>query len=314
MKRIICTYIAVCALFVAAWQSFAQVPMTGAGLPKPAVSASYQGPGDLSNLGTWTAWGSCARAWNAAYAAAQSPLCDLVDTSTGVATCTLSVGTNGFANVSSAVCVSNTVSVTTFCTVTHTGCSVTKVYDQSGSSNHFTQATLGNMPTLTLSALNSLPGLTFAAGSMQINTGSITQAVPFSISSVYERTGGFTTQTGVVNPQNATTAGCGPYSTAATIYVGAVTGIAASDSAYHALQCVNQNTGGTVVSVVDGTTSTGTAGATGFVATPARMARGTGGSLTGIIMELGIWSGAFTSTEYGALNTNQHSATNGYNF
>src|SRR5580698_4479130 len=100
------------------------------------TSATYQGPGDVFSgaIGWWSA----ARAYNAAYAAAQSPLFDIVDITTGLAACTVNAGANGFANQTAAVCPTGApaVNIVTFCTITHAGgCKFTQLYDQTGSGN-----------------------------------------------------------------------------------------------------------------------------------------------------------------------------------
>jgi hypothetical protein len=47
-----------------------------------------------------------------------------------------------------------------------------------------------------------------------------------------------------------------------------------------------------------------------------RIGRSEGGqTMGGTITEVGVWASlAFNSTQYGNVNTNQHSATYGYNF
>jgi hypothetical protein len=60
--------------------------------------ASYQGPGDIASGAT--AWGSCVRAYNAAYANGTNSLCDLVDSAAPTtAICTLRVKTNGLVDL-----------------------------------------------------------------------------------------------------------------------------------------------------------------------------------------------------------------------
>src|ERR1700679_233751 len=161
-----------------------------------SAPAGFQGPGDIASGAI--AFYSAGRAYNAAYAAAQSPLADIVDTTTGLATCTFNVGTNGFANLTAVVCPTGApvVNVVTFCTVTHVGCSVTKAYDQSGNGNHAIQATLANMPGLTFSAQNGLPCLagTGNAATRLVTSGTISQSAPYTFTAVGERTGSFTTE------------------------------------------------------------------------------------------------------------------------
>ena len=220
----------------------AQITQTGAGhVANGGGGAGFQGPGDI--ISGAVAFYSAGRAYNAAYAAAQSPLADIVDTTTGLATCTFNVGTNGFANLSAVVCptASPIVSVTTFCTVTHVGCSITKLYDQTGNGNHVVQATLANMPALTFNAQNGLPcaaGTGNAAVGLA-TAGSITQAQPVTYTSVAERSGSFTT--GQYLFSNASSTARLQYATSTnTIQInnGATVSLTASDSAPHAILIV----------------------------------------------------------------------------
>ncbi len=133
--------------FALAFPAQAQLLLTGAGRVGGVVG--YQGPGDITSGAI--AFYSAGRAYNVAYAIAHSPLADVVDTSTGLTTCTFHALSTGFANP--AECNA---------TACATACSVTKMYDQTvsgacGGSCDVVQATLANMPGLTLSAQNGLP-------------------------------------------------------------------------------------------------------------------------------------------------------------
>ncbi|THD56752.1 MAG: hypothetical protein E8A46_02600, partial [Bradyrhizobium sp.] len=116
-----------------------------------AGGGGYTGPGDIITFTNWYGL----RAYNGAYATATGNIADIVDTATGAASCTIVAKTTGDADLSTAYC-TGSVSVTTFCTVTHAaGCSVKKLYDQVGT-NHLTQATLTSMPLLVLSGVTGL--------------------------------------------------------------------------------------------------------------------------------------------------------------
>lgn len=310
MKRLFALIVA--ALFFspigagAWWQSIQQV----------AVSAgvAFQGPGDVVSGGT--VWGSCARVYNAASASTATSLCDLKDATTGtVAICTLRGSSTGFVDLAGSYCVGSTTPSVACAAAAGGHCVVSKVYDQTGNGNFFVTATLAAMPSLTFSALNGLPGMTCAAACLFPTTTNITQAQPFSFSYVSERTGAFTTVSNVLsisggsiisghnNVANQLDLNCagGPLTASAT------------DSAFHAIQSVAN--GVSSILVPDGVASTGAAGATGFSATALRLmtTNGSGTSLTGIVMEVGMWPAAFNATQYGDMNTNQHGA-NGYNF
>ena len=112
------------------------------------TAAGYTGPGDVFNTGQ-TGFYSCARAYNAAYAAATGNMCDVVITSTGTAACTIKAATTGFADLAGTYCAAST-NLATACAA---GCSVTKVYNQvnPGTCDQI-QATLASMPLLLLSS------------------------------------------------------------------------------------------------------------------------------------------------------------------
>lgn len=331
MRKLLFSLLTLAALCGGACAQFSVLPgfppgvFQGRGAIDGGSAPSYTGPGDTV-AGASAAY-SCSRAYNAAYASAQSAMCLLVDTATGLASCTLSAGTNGFANVSSTVCVGNTVSITTFCTVTHAGCSVKTMYDMSGANKcsaaacNVTQATLANTPTLAFNGLNGLPYVVCAGASAQsLSSATITSvSQPFSISSVVERTSSFTTtgswlgDTGgnLQSYFNNTANVIGAY-----VGVNANTGSGAGipDSAAHAVQTlVNATASGWYV---DG----GLAGSGSLNANLGTNA--TSGGLVlcndaysdpmyGNLYEALLYPIEFNSTQYGNMNTNQHS---GYDF
>jgi hypothetical protein len=63
-------------------------------------------------------------------------------------------------------------------------------------------------------------------------------------------------------------------------------------------------------------TNSGNCGTGAITSAAMRVGRSTNGTgLDGVIMETGAWSSvAFSTTQEDNLNTNQHSATSGYNF
>ncbi len=116
-------------------------------VPQVSVSAaaSYTGPGDTFTTSPLAAY-SCAQAFTAAYATALSAACDVVDTATGLVTCTYHFQANGSVNPTEC----NTSGKSCF-----TACSVTKAYDHTGNGHDASQATLANMPGLTFSSTPS---------------------------------------------------------------------------------------------------------------------------------------------------------------
>ncbi len=264
-------------------------------------------------------WGSTARAYNAAYANGTNPLADLVDATTGtVAICTLRVLTTGFVDLTGTYCLASTTPATACAAAAGGFCKVTKLYDQTGNGNHWTNATASSMPSLTFSALNSLPGMTFiVANSSLLATGNTTVSYPFSGSAVAERTGS-TAAVGVVFGGPSITYEFGfqnSANTALSSFTGSITATA-SDSSFHALQHVNAGAAGaSSFLTVDGSDTSGTTTNSGWSAQVLRIGRGASCcTLPGVVMEAGVWSNTtFSGTDRTNLNTNQHGA-NGYNF
>jgi hypothetical protein len=283
-----------------------------------ATSAGFQGPGDITSGAI--AFYSAGRAYNAAYAAAQSPLADIVDTSTGLATCTIKVGTNGYANLSAVVCPTGapTVSVTTFCTVTHVGCSITKLYDQTGNGNHVVQATLANMPGLTLSAQNGLPcaaGTATAAITLE-TAGGVSQSAPFTRTAVVERTGNFTTVQKIAsNDSNTNTLNFTASANTVSVSNGTAVNLTANDSTFHAILVVASASAPLFAIDSSANTSTSTNGTAALASNEYVMGRngGTQGLLAGFFCEGGLWPADLNSS-YQAMLANMRSATNGWNF
>lgn len=282
-----------------------------------AAASGFQGAGDT--VSGAIAWGSCARAYNAAYATAQSPLCDIVDTATGLATCTLSVGTSGFANLTALSCASGTLSVTTFCTVTHAaGCSVTKIYDQTGGTAcggacFWANATLAQMPTLALSGLNSLPCMSFVAASstnMKTNGLGSTIAQPFSISAVAERTAniaygnvlGDDANWGILFSNN---------SGHIAMFAGGTPSAVASESTFHGIQAGAGPTSTGFINI-DGVATTGLDAGGNSASGNIFYGSGNNFPTTGMICEAGLWPIGFNSTQQTNLFNNQNGPS-GYN-
>lgn len=261
----------------------------------------YTGPGDIVAFNYW--WGL--RAYSAAKAAAAPAVLDLLDQA-GANAITINLLTTGQLDTASIATWVAAHSVTTI--------KVTKIYEQVGT-NHLTQATLANMPTLNLTGG---PGGSFAAllftraSSQTISSGALTGGAtqPISMSVVAERTGttgSFNTVIGVGAAEvlfNNAANGLGGYA-------GAVLADTthSADSAWHAAQVLFSATGSVVV---DGNTPvTGSIGS-GAVTAGAVIGNGVGGFLDGRFMEAGLVMSDISSN-FNSLNTNQHGAS-GYNF
>ncbi len=304
--------VAVLLLGIVGAQAQSDLLLMGVGVaPKTSGPVAYSGPGNIAS-GAIAFYG-CGRAYNLAYAQAQSAACDLVDTATGLATCTLSFGTNGFADLVTRSCVGGTVTVVTFCTVTHVGCSVAKMYDQTGNGNDVVQATLASMPGLTFSAQNGLPCVAGTTTGFLKSSGTISQVAPYTFVAVVERTGNFTTGARIMSA----TSNLQFLNSANTVAAqsGAAVSLTAADSAFHALLAVFSTTN--PLFAVDSSANTSTSANTpGSIAAAATLMATNGGTTVlkiGLECEAGIWPADLNSS-YQAMLANMRSATNGWNF
>jgi hypothetical protein len=277
----------------------------------PVATATYQGPGDV--VSGATVWGSCARVYNAAAASTSTSLCDLVDATTG----TVAIGTlrgSSSGQVDLTAYFTGLVTPATACAAAAGGfCRVKKIYDQSGNSNHWIQATAANMPPLVFSAVNGLPGLSCTGSPVIIPTPALTRAQPFSMSTVYKRTSGSTNVAAIGAQSGGIIMGSAAVASDAIIGAGTNVVIASvPDNAFHAFQGALNGASGAYN--IDGTdVSSQSVGANSFSASTLRLCSDGANYLVGQVMEGGMWPAAFTSGQRGNLNTNQH-GSNGYNF
>ncbi len=302
-------YVAMPFTFIA--QGPMQIPSTPA----------YQGIGDV--VSGWYVWGSCARAYNAAYAAAQGNMCDLVNSSDGtVAICTLKAATTGFVNLTDSYCTGSQTPAAACAAAAGGSCRISKVYDQTDNGRHLTQATAAQQPDLTFGDLNSLPSIDCTGregGTCTITTAAQTVSQPVNFAVVARNPSGLTSG-GVLGSQNGSEPRIvlhsptnNTFDVGGNLAVQVCSGTQAAN-AYHALQGLAS--GAASLCHADGTDgSTSNIGTTGFVANGFRLHRA-GGAQDGMkIMEGGMYTaGALDGTQRGNLNTNIHSATNGYNF
>jgi len=283
--------------------------------PAKAATASYQGPGDITSGAI--AFYSAGRAYNAAYAASNGNLADLVATGNGTAVCTLKALSTGYVNLTSSACAGQTPAAA--CAAANGGtCSITKLYDQTGTGNHVVQATLANMPALTFNAQNGLPcpAGTNNAATQLATAGSITQAQPFTFIAVANRTGSVTTNQFIFD--NSAAQNFLRFSAAAnSVVAGSNTGVTltANDNAFHAMLAVANGAISSLFAVDSSANiSTSTLGTFGLASNQFYMGRNTGvGLLSGFVCEAGIWP-ADLNASYQAMLANMRSATNGWNF
>lgn len=275
---------------------------------RPTVaSVTYQGPGDIASGAV--AWGGF-RAYSAAYAASLGGLVDIVDQSGGNFT-TLHTTASGKLNMSEYTTFMGLPGVTT--------AMVKQLYDQTGHSNHWTQATLGLMPALAAAGPNSEIMMVgnFSVGPV-LNSPNITIASqPYTIAfvgffdlSTPGRYAYFGDSTGsIFAGLRGTAFNTSNFSAGTEIATPNTTG-------WHATGAL-ANGASSFVSLDGVAGSASNAGSTAFPGTTHTMllndnvgaAWPTGAGFA----EFGIWSGD-QSSHFAALNTNAHDATKGWNF
>lgn len=179
---------------------------------------------------------------------------------------------------------------------------ITELYDQTGNTNHATQATAGLQPQLLPGALNlgTLPTLLGSGSTYLISTvGTVVQ--PLTISAVAERTSGTVQANIFAGPDGFV------FNTANTVaqFYGSFPSAAATDGISHAFQAIGNGASSGIN--VDGTLTSASAGAGSFPNGSAGiMAQGSGAHpVTGYFGEAGIWPSAFNATQQGNMRTNQ---------
>jgi len=301
MRRLLTFLIALGAVVGVTASSLAQMMTTGVGSTLVSVAPPYQGPGDVFSGAI--VFYSPARAYTAAYAAALSPAIDLVDQA-GANAITINFLSTGFVNVASINAWVTAHSVTTI--------EVTRVYDQTGNGHHEVQATLANMPTLTLNAINGLPAITNTLSVLRMDSATaITQAQPLTMMGVAKRVTN-TTQGAFLGNSSAVTPWIGSHTTTQFEYSAGTSQDAIITSAqvwngYSIL--MNGASSFTNVNGTDAATP-GSPGTGGWTAQGVRFMQSSG-VWDGQVAEAGIWPTS-TSTNRNALYANQHSFS-GYN-
>jgi hypothetical protein len=239
-------------------------------------STSYTGPGDIvsGSIGWW----SCARAYSAAFAAGGTPIMDLVDQA-GANSIAINILSTGFVDTAAISSWVTAHSVTTI--------RVTKLYDQTGNGLHATNATLATMPALTLNTLNGLPVVTFVLSrGDRLNTGTITQAQPFSMTGVSRRTASFVTESGILGATPTQIDIMHNSTGNVSLRSGSTFSATAANSTWHSIAGVFNGASPNSILVVNGGATTGSSGANAFSAVGLRIGRSSGGgSLDGDIVE-----------------------------
>jgi hypothetical protein len=191
-------------------------------------------------------------------------------------------------------------------------CTVKTLYDQTGNTNcagaacDLTNATAANRPTLTLNCFGTLPCMTFNGTSAHLATsGVVTQSQPLSLSMIANSTNTSVQQTSAELTSSSPRAGYNNSGSNTTfIFAGGVFSATASDGVAHALQYIFNGASSNIV--VDGTATSGNAGATNATGTLDLGSNSGAEFFKGTVAEEGFWAVAFTSTQYGNMNSNQH--------
>ncbi len=272
-----------------------------------ASQAAYVGIGDV--VSSWDRWGSTACSYTAAYAApGTNPCMTLVDQA-GANPVTINILSTGLVDVASIAAWVAAKSVTTI--------RVSQIYDQTGNGNHWSNATLATMPTLTLNALNGLPVLNAVAASntsLQAASGLASAVLePLVLMSVYKKTGAAAVSAAM--GFNSSDLCLGSDATANTALLRANTGAGfnttATDGQFNAvLGLINGASPASVINV-SGTETAGTTSTSGIPigATPRIMRGNGGGTMDGSWAEGGLlFTGAnLNSAQRGAVVANARS-------
>jgi hypothetical protein len=291
------------------------------GVSAPGINANppsnYQGPGDIVAAGAWYGL----RAYNNVLANAGATTTPVIDVrgATTATSCTIFLLGNGTGNLDLTTAGSGSVGnqcllgATTFCTVTNTSCTVSKIYDQSSgllctTSCPLSQGTTGAQPTLTFNCINtSLPCLTGAGGQGLINSSfSSSIGTPNTQASVASRTGAFTSTGAITSTAGAQFRFTTSTNTVQIVTTGATLNATAADSAAHAFMAVTFASGTNSVIYVDNTATSGNLTTAGSNKILAIMMNYVGGeNMTGYWMEGGLWETNLTSGNASSMCHNQ---------
>lgn len=277
------------------------------GLCNPARAAAptgYQGLGDV--VGSFTFFRSCARAYSAAVAASGAAACDVVDTATGTISCTYHLQTTGFVNPSECTGAGQAC---------QTACRVKKRYNQVNPGTYDdSNATLANMPDLSMSQINGLPALQFTAAnsSVLVNNATLTRSAPYSFGTVFKKTA--TVAGGFLSAQSAVVELRGSFSAnTVTFSCGSNASFTATDSQWNGLGAVCSASAGSSAYNLNGSQVTGISNSvTNLSSQTFQVGKSQSAAfLTGFLAEDWFYPGDATSL-LGTIYSNQHGA-NGYN-
>ena len=176
-------------------------------------------------------------------------ICDVVDSSTGLVTCTFHIQATGFVNPAPVQCDGLRDRLQSH-----------EALRPDRQRQPLDERDFSDNANFSFSAVNSLPGMSFtiAASSLLTNVNTLSITFPFSSSAVAKRTGS-TAATGTILGGAGLSYQFGynsASSTALLTYAGSITA-SASDAAFHALQGVDAGTAGaSSVLTIDGSDTT----------------------------------------------------------
>lgn len=306
-------FAALAALTLLGGQTQAQSQLLlGAGGSKRAAAA-YVGPGDI--VSGATAWYGL-RAYTTAIAAAGTQSIVDLRRASDSATCTAKIATNGFVDLTVGTpCNGGTETVTTW--VGASSALVSKWYDQSGNADDAVQATAANQPQLVLTGgpFVAAPYIAFAsASSSRMVSGTLAStSAPITYSFVSYTVAGALTIPASSNGATSIEIWADVAANRLSIASSSRLDVVANDAAWHATQAVG-NAASSSIST-DGATTSGTIGAFSAFTTVTLGARANNSFFwSGRLVEFGLWPVSFSAGDQIAVNANQHSATNGWNF
>lgn len=301
-----------CLPLMGAW------PNTGRQYLPAAVA--YSGPGDVVS-GAFAWWGL--RAYNNALASSgvsTTPAIDVLGVTT-VTSCTIFLkgdGTGGLDLTTAGAggignqCASG---ATTFCTVTNTSCTISKMYDQSGglqcagSPCHLFQTTAASQPGLTFNCQNGFPcvtGTSVAGQYLCASAASTTTAQPLTLVGAVKPTSipsGSTVVVGTHTGSIQVTLVAGPLW---RMFAGTPQTVATSLNVWTSL--IGVFNGASSTFDINGSATTVNPG-TGSISAGLKLclfgiSNVANTELIGNGAEGGFWSSAFNSTQYGNMNSN----------
>jgi len=268
---------------------------TGAG-KYPAAGSGYTGLGDIVS-GALFYWGL--RAYSSATAAALANCIDIMSAD-GVHTSTLALRANGTVNTTSIAAgdMAGDTLANWLIAFGPGAARVHKIYDQVGTL-HATAAVLG--PDLSTTANGGKGAMVFAGVQPLITAGTITQAQPYSISTISARTGSTSANDGILGTDSPypLLIGHAGAATQLELYGGTNPGIiaGASEGVDHSIQWIVKGT--TSIVNLDGTDAAGggaaavtpTPGTSTITASKLGIGERAGGVMAGRIAEICMWSG-----------------------